>query len=1263
MANKKITDLTALTSPAATDVLPIVDQSETSASDKNKKIAFSDILSNAPDGSATAPSFAFLNDPNTGWASNGADGIQVVTGGAPRLLVADTGVTIPGNLEVQGTTTTIDTTTLTIKDKNIEVAKGNGDDAAVDGAGITIDSTDGDKTWNWVDSTDAWTSSEHIDLASGKVLKVAGTQILSATQYTGNSATATTATTATNVTVADESSDVECFPTFVTGATGNLPPKTGTNLTFNSSSGVLTATGFAGALTGNVTGDVSGSSGSCTGNAATSTESTNVTVTANNSTDETVYPLFVDGATGTQGAETDTGLNYNPSTGNLTSTLFTGNITGDLTGTASTATEATNFTVTANNSTDETVYPVFVDGATGAQGAETDTGLSYNPSTGNLTSTLFTGNVTGNLTGTASTAALITVATEATDTSCNILFTTAGTGTLEAKSVSSLTFNSNTGALTATSFVGALTGNVTGNCSGTATTAELITVATESSDTSCNVLFTTAGTGTLEAKSVSSLTFNSSSGALTATSFVGNLTGNVTGNTSGSSGSCTGNAATATALATARAINGVDFDGTGAITVTAAAGTLSGTELKSTVVTSSLTSVGTLASLTTSGNVTVGGDLTVNGTTTTIDTTNLDVEDKNVTLGKVSSPTDTTADGGGWTLKGTSDKTFNWVNSTDAWTSSEHIDLASGKVLKIAGTEVLSASDYTGTAATATTATNFTVSANNSTDETVYPVFVDGATGTQGAETDTALTYNPSSGLLTSTSFAGNLTGNVTGNTSGSSGSCTGNAATATALATARAINGVDFDGTGAITVTAAAGTLTGTELKSTVVTSSLTSVGTLSALSSGAITTTGHLSVDNDKEVRFYEADSNGSAYVGIKGATDKGSEASYTVSLPADAPTANQILKADASTPTNLTWATDSGGIPDTGGTFTGKVTHNYTSSLRIASGTTGQRDGSPGAGDFRFNTSNSEFEGYDGSSWGSIGGGGETNFKYLALRNAANDGAASYPAADFTLVTSGTTTAINPNAANALLVSVAGVIQQPNTGGSTPSDGFAISGSTIKFAANIAAAPDFIIYQKGAGVGNASTVTVADESSDTSCNVLFTTAATGDLAPKSGTNLTFNSSSGALTATSFVGALTGNVTGNVTGNTSGSAGSCTGNAATATTSGHVTVTDNESTNENNLIPFVEDAATSTGSHGLEMDGDFHYNPSTGTVTATAFAGSGANLTGIASTSLDGCGYQNDQTISSGTYTIAANKGMHSVGPITNNGTVTVNGTWLIS
>jgi hypothetical protein len=77
---------------------------------------------------------------------------------------------------------------------------------------------------------------------------------------------------------------------------------------------------------------------------------------------------------------------------------------------------------------------------------------------------------------------------------------------------------------------------------------------------------------------------------------------------------------------------------------------------------------------------------------------------------------------------------------------------------------------------------------------------------------------------ITSTAFVGALTGNA----SGSSGSTTGNAATATALATARAINGVNFDGTAPITVTAAAGTLTGTTLKSSVTASSLTSVGTI---------------------------------------------------------------------------------------------------------------------------------------------------------------------------------------------------------------------------------------------------------------------------------------------------------------------------------------------------------------------------------------------------------------------------------------------------
>ena len=85
-------------------------------------------------------------------------------------------------------------------------------------------------------------------------------------------------------------------------------------------------------------------------------------------------------------------------------------------------------------------------------------------------------------------------------------------------------------------------------------------------------------------------------------------------------------------------------------------------------------------------NLTISGDLTVNGTTTNINSTNLVVEDKNIVLGDAATPTDTTADGGGITLKGATDKTFNWVDATDAWTSSEHINLASAKSLYLNGT-------------------------------------------------------------------------------------------------------------------------------------------------------------------------------------------------------------------------------------------------------------------------------------------------------------------------------------------------------------------------------------------------------------------------------------------------------------------------------------------------------------------------------------------------------------------------------------------------
>ena len=242
MTNRKISDFTALTAPASTDTLPIIDQSET-GTEKNKKITYANLLSKAPDGSASAPSFSFSSDPNTG-ISGGSDTLTLSTGGSGRLTISSAGViTIPGDLTVSGTTTTINTTNLDVEDKNITLGKvSSPSDTTADGGGLTLKGAT-DKTFNWVDSTDSWTSSEHIDLASGKVLKVAGTEVLSATNFTGTSAIAT------NVTVADESSDTTCNVLFTTAATGNLPPKTGTNLTFNSSTGALTATSFVGTVT------------------------------------------------------------------------------------------------------------------------------------------------------------------------------------------------------------------------------------------------------------------------------------------------------------------------------------------------------------------------------------------------------------------------------------------------------------------------------------------------------------------------------------------------------------------------------------------------------------------------------------------------------------------------------------------------------------------------------------------------------------------------------------------------------------------------------------------------------------------------------------------------------------------------------------------------------------------------------------------------------------------------------------------------------
>ena len=220
-------------------------------------------------------------------------------------------------------------------------------------------------------------------------------------------------------------------------------------------------------------------------------------------------------------------------TGVITASNFsgpvTGNVTGDLTGNADTATTATNITV-ADESSDTTCFPVFTTTATGNRAPKTDSSsLTYNSSNGTLSATTFSGALTGDVTGnadSATTATNITVADESSDTTCFPVFTTDATGDRAPKTGSNLTFNSSSGALSATSFVG----NVTGDLTGTADDATILENSRDfsvSGDVATSSAVSFNGSSNVDlAVSLSTSFSANTSGIITASSFVGDVTGN-----------------------------------------------------------------------------------------------------------------------------------------------------------------------------------------------------------------------------------------------------------------------------------------------------------------------------------------------------------------------------------------------------------------------------------------------------------------------------------------------------------------------------------------------------------------------------------------------------------------------------------------------------------------------------------------------------------------------------------------------------------------
>jgi len=248
-----------------------------------------------------------------------------------------------------------------------------------------------------------------------------------------------------------------------------------------------------------------------------------------------------------------------------------------------------------------------------------------------------------------------------------------------------------------------LGGNLT--TSGAFATTLTATATTTVTLPTTGTLATLAGTEPLTNKTINGLTITSSTGTLTVTN-AKTLSVSNTLTLAGTDGTTMTFPSTSATIARTDAANtftGIQTMTSPAITTELTTGSTTFSLINGTATTVNFAGAATTLNIgastatinlgggTTGATVNIKGSLTVEGTTTTINSTTISVDDKNIELGSVTTPTDVTADGGGITLRGTTDKTLNWVDATDAWTSSEHLNIASGKAYYINGTSVLNA--------------------------------------------------------------------------------------------------------------------------------------------------------------------------------------------------------------------------------------------------------------------------------------------------------------------------------------------------------------------------------------------------------------------------------------------------------------------------------------------------------------------------------------------------------------------------------------------
>ena len=368
-----------------------------------------------------------------------------------------TNLTLSGNLTVNGTTTNVSSTTVTIDDPLFALADNNSADSVDIGwygkyvdsgtkySGLFRDASDSDmwKLFATTGNSNAAPSTT-VDTTSGFALANLSVNELTGTIATAAQGNITSLGTLSALTVDDVAIDGKVVTmtgssgdtaTITVGTNGTLDITTtdtaaaaaniqitadgtaelaGTTVTLDSEGGItLDANG------GTITFADNGSSlGTITssGYSGTAAVATTVTITDNESTNEDNAVVFTAGGDvdgGNLGLESDGNLTYNPSSGTLTSTTFSGNLTGNVTGTASIATTVT---ITDNESTDEDNAVVFTAGGDvdgGNLGLESDGNLTYNPSSGTLTSTVLSGSLAAsNISNIASLSEISSVAND-----------------------------------------------------------------------------------------------------------------------------------------------------------------------------------------------------------------------------------------------------------------------------------------------------------------------------------------------------------------------------------------------------------------------------------------------------------------------------------------------------------------------------------------------------------------------------------------------------------------------------------------------------------------------------------------------------------------------------------------------------------------------------------------------------------------------------------------------------------------------------------